>query len=488
MGVSKEGFLWTPSASKHGLNTDAVVTSSQHVRDKYDVIVIGAGFAGLVAARDLSKTHGLSVLLVEARDRIGGRTWTSRELGEDIEMGGTWIHWNQPHVYSELDRYGLHQRIKPTLASVAPERAFHNFGSTIEDVQGDALIRAVEKTAEQVFAVDGLDSRALMPYPHDPFRKPNPWVRYDHLTIKDRLDQMDLQTKERELFESYISLFGLNSAADTGFTEVLRWYSLSGHSMAGVYELTSFYKLGNGGMTEFARAILNDAPCDRLFDTQVSKIDQGQNGVVITAKNGRTISALTVVSTIPLNVLSDIQFSPPLSSLRSEAVQLGQPNMGAKLHFKLRDPEPLWFGTASVSDTTPYLLAFADHTGTKARGPDGTYCVAAVRSNALDDVENVDHAITEFNKAFKPTSSVQAYLVHDWAKDPFAKGLWSCWAAGSMSKYLPDLQKPHGKVLFASSDFANGWRGFIDGAIESGKRAARDAEAIVRSAGAAARL
>jgi lysyl oxidase-like protein 2/3/4 len=93
MGVSKEGFLWTPSTSKHGLETDSVVASSQHVRDKYDAVVIGAGFAGLIAARDLSKTHGLSVLLVEARDRIGGRTWTSRELGEDIEMGGTWIHW-----------------------------------------------------------------------------------------------------------------------------------------------------------------------------------------------------------------------------------------------------------------------------------------------------------------------------------------------------------------------------------------------------------
>ncbi|EYB21398.1 hypothetical protein FG05_30690 [Fusarium graminearum] len=487
MGISKEGFLWTPSTSKHGLETDSVIASSQHVRDKYDAVVIGAGFAGLIAARDLSKTNGVSVLLVEARDRIGGRTWTSRELGEDIEMGGTWIHWNQPHVYSELDRYRLHQKIKPTLASVSPERAFHNFGSTIENVQGDALIRAVEKTAEQVFAIDGLNSRALMPYPHDPFRQPNPWVKYDCLTIKDRLDQMKLPGYERELFESYISLFGLNAAANTGFTEVLRWYSLAGHSMAGVYELTSFYKLGNGGMTEFARTILNDTQCDRLFDTEVCEIDQSGTNVVITTKNGKTISAKAVVSTIPLNVLSDIQFSPPLSSLRSEAARLGQPNMGAKLHFKLKDPEPVWFGTASVNDTTPYLLAFADHTGTKSSGPDGTYCVAAVRSNALSNVGDVGHVIKEFNKTFKPTSSVQAYLVHDWAKDPYAKGLWSCWAAGSMSKYLLELQKPHGKVFFANSDWANGWRGFIDGAIESGKKAARDANAII-SADATARL
>ncbi|WXC58261.1 hypothetical protein SNK03_004159 [Fusarium graminearum] len=111
---------------------------------------------------------------------------------------------------------------------------------------------------------------------------------------------MKLPGYERELFESYISLFGLNAAANTGFTEVLRWYSLAGHSMAGVYELTSFYKLGNGGMTEFARTILNDTQCDRLFDTEVCEIDQSGTNVVITTKNGKTISAKAVVSTIPL--------------------------------------------------------------------------------------------------------------------------------------------------------------------------------------------
>ena len=53
-----------------------------------------------------------------------------------------------------------------------------------------------------------------------------------------------------------------------------------------------------------------------------------------------------------------------------------------------------------------------------------------------------------------------------------AKGTWSCWGPGSMSKYLQELQKPHGRVVFASADWANGWRGFVDGAIEQGVEAA----------------
>lgn len=93
MPRSKEGYLWTPSETTEGLTTDAVVKSTPRIRDSYDVIVIGAGFAGLVAARELAKRSDLDVLLVDARDRIGGRTWVSRALGEEFEMGGTWVHW-----------------------------------------------------------------------------------------------------------------------------------------------------------------------------------------------------------------------------------------------------------------------------------------------------------------------------------------------------------------------------------------------------------
>lgn len=91
MGKSTEGYLWTPSGVVKGLNTDAVVPSTSKAASTYDVVVIGSGFAGIVAARDLSQVHGFSVLLVEGRDRIGGRTWTATAFGEQFEMGGTWV-------------------------------------------------------------------------------------------------------------------------------------------------------------------------------------------------------------------------------------------------------------------------------------------------------------------------------------------------------------------------------------------------------------
>ncbi|MBT6905391.1 MAG: NAD(P)-binding protein, partial [Gemmatimonadetes bacterium] len=72
----------------------------------YDVIVIGGGFAGVTAARDISM-RGHRALILEARPRLGGRTFTSRFSGHDIDLGGTWFGNSQPFIWTEKMRYGL---------------------------------------------------------------------------------------------------------------------------------------------------------------------------------------------------------------------------------------------------------------------------------------------------------------------------------------------------------------------------------------------
>ncbi|KAJ5312882.1 hypothetical protein N7508_003712 [Penicillium antarcticum] len=129
--------------------------------------------------------HNLKVPLLEATDRIGGRTWTTKVLGEDLEMGGTWLHWGQPHLYGELHRF---------------------------------------------FTLDDHDSRTLMPFPYEPFREPASWRKYDHWSVKDRLDRLDgFSRRERDLFESSTGTFGSAPGKDTAFTEALRWYALGGY-------------------------------------------------------------------------------------------------------------------------------------------------------------------------------------------------------------------------------------------------------------------
>lgn len=124
---SNEGYQWTQANGlEEGLPTQGVVSlAARSAKDiVYDVIVAGAGYAGLVAARDLAlqstrtpfrisatvlliRIIEKKVLLLEARDRVGGRTWSTNLDGYHYEMGGTWVHWNQPHVYAEISRYNM---------------------------------------------------------------------------------------------------------------------------------------------------------------------------------------------------------------------------------------------------------------------------------------------------------------------------------------------------------------------------------------------
>ena len=73
---------------------------------EYECIVIGGGFAGVTAAREAGRA-GMRTLLLEARNRLGGRTFTSEFADHKVELGGAWVHWTQPHVWAEIMRYGL---------------------------------------------------------------------------------------------------------------------------------------------------------------------------------------------------------------------------------------------------------------------------------------------------------------------------------------------------------------------------------------------
>lgn len=178
--------------------------------------------------------------------------------------------------------------------------------------------------------------------------------------------------------------------------------------------------------------------------------------------------------------MTDVKFSSPLSSIRQAGIAQGHINQGAKIHFKLKSVEQGWFATADSSDSA-YVFAFSDHNGTLSSNPSGTWCIGFGYNKALEDLKDSTHIINRFHRDMHAKGQVEAYVTHDWPKDPYSKGAWACWGPGCTSAFLKELQKPEGKVFFASADWADGWRGFVDGAIEQGQQAARNVAAFLES-------
>lgn len=146
-------------------------------------------------------------------------------------------------------------------------------------------------------------------------------------------------------------------------------------------------------------------------------------------------------------------------------------NKGAKIHFWLEQSLPGWFSNTPSPEGGDFLFAFSDHNGNTSSSEDGNYCIGFGFNDKLTDRSDHKRIVSEFKK-LRPDAEVRGYLTHDWMNDPYAKGTWYCCGPGTTTKFLQEMQKPHGRVVMASADWASGWRGFIDGAIEQGTRAA----------------
>lgn len=171
------------------------------------------------------------------------------------------------------------------------------------------------------------------------------------------------------------------------------------------------------------------------------------------------------------NCLNNIEFDPPFHPLRKDAIVVGHTNAGAKIHCRIKEIQSGWGVQTADRDASDLIWAFADRDANSALGTEGTYCMGFGHNGRLTDPlqsEDFENALLKL----KPDVTIDGYLTHAWATDPFAKGAWYCASPDATCKYLGELQKSHGRITMASADWADGWRGFVDGAIEQGARAA----------------
>lgn len=427
------------------------------------IIIIGAGMSGIAAARTLCDAN-VPVLVLEARDRIGGRTHTDHSLGTAVDLGGSWIHGPVGNPLTPLaQRFGV---------GASPTHWQTDRGTHLQvfDADGTQLEPLEFVNGREYF--DGLTSAwgasELLPDP--------PAAARSVLDLYNAgIPGMEtLSPTQRHGFD-YASLHTTQYADGADPHEVDRFLSeeyirLPGHDLY----------LHGGGYNGITDKLAEGVPLET--GVTVEQVEHGDWGVRVHTNRG-VYDGARVIVTVPLSVLQAgaIQFTPRLPGEKQAA--LGRMGMGLyeKLVFKfptcfwpteperfvyLSDQEPplfvSWFNHAHYTGL-PILLTY--HGGSTAR-----------HANTLSDEELIEQGLAVLQTMFKcEIPAPVEYLRTGWDADPFSRGSYSFQKVGSQPGDRRTLARPVGERLFFAGEATHPhYFSTVHGAYETGVRAARE--------------
>lgn len=421
-----------------------------------DVLIIGAGFAGITAGRELSAL-GLNSVILEGRDRIAGRTWTKNDnqIGLPIEMGGTWVHWAMPYVWSEIKRYDLPLYITPYA-----EQSYWKTRNGVSSGNPQDLVDLLDDGMNQVLS----QAMEAFPTPHDPFPLSDLVQELDAKSIDEVIQDLDVSEEEKDVLNGMWALHFNSDAAQGGFTTALRWGALANQDWKYLAEITERYKFVNGTQ-ELLNAIHSESDAQLHLNTPVVSINENQDSVTVTTRDGQVYTAKHVISTVPINALKNIDFSGPFDPTSLDITREGQASEGMKVWMRVKGQHKPFHCLGTSQDTLHWVQYENDLDG------DSVLVAFAPKSTNLDgnNIEEVQAALHEY----RPDLEVIAVDSHDWVADEYAQQTWTMFRPSQLTGDATTLLTENSRLWLAGADYAHGWTSFIDGAIESGMRTAR---------------
>jgi monoamine oxidase len=428
-----------------------------------DVIVIGAGLAGLSAARHL-QAQGASVIVLEARDRAGGRVHSQRlGGGQMIDLGAQFMGDAHTHMAALADEAGLRR--------------------TSAAVPGDLLHLSSEEAAPQRGSPDALP----LPMIHRLDALQAFWriersvasFSGEDLARLDRIDAASFLRDKTFLDPAYRAIGGyvegeMCTALDyvSAYEALEQGASIGGFSGEGS-SIQWFLADGAEGMTRY---LADAVGASLILNAPVSRVAQEEGAVTVTAATG-TYRAGRAIVAVPPQLYEAIGVLQELP--QSWRAALGGWRLGSVVKTILVFQDPWWrrsglsgmivnpggtFGAAldaSPEEGLGILIVFSTAQGAQALGrlPDEKARVAAA-------MRWLRHA----HDTGVPDPLDARSM--DWSTDPFSLGGYASRRGIGGWSAAPDLFAPHGRLHFAGTETANRWRSFMDGAVQSGLRAA----------------
>ena len=431
------------------------------MRKTHDCIIVGAGLAGATAAEALS-VHGRKILVLEARERSGGRGFSRSfgNSGEVVDFGGSWVTPWHHRIRARCATYGIALRPRHPVM----ERRWFRDGALHRDGPVAAGDRAAHESALARMAAHSALLKSGVKTDHHGFEIADK-------SLSSYLDAINAPQATRDLVSAWWTVSGNGDKTRVPASEFLHSIAYWDGTPDGMCEVWADTLVGS--VHALAAKMLAASGAEILHEAPVARIAHGDDGVSVTLKDGRVFAAQAAILATGLNPLGQIVFDPPLPGLKKAGQDAGHLGRAVKIWAKI---EGVPVGIVATGGGSGIEWMF-----TERATPDGGALAVGFGVAANGYVPDMPADIEAAVARFFPEGRLLAWDWHDWNGDDFSRGTWVAAILGQPQLHDAETWSPIGRLAFASSDIATDQAGWFEAAIISGETAAADVAAAIAS-------